>query len=87
MTTEQKRAYEIYAASALQALISKLPLHDTEGEFSKKYTQEELESVKRELTRSAHGYAWYMVVHQQEFTDSLGGLNKHEDLEVPQRKG
>lgn len=61
------KTYDYYAAAALQALIAKSPMIDTEGEHGLKVTPEELQKIKEELCMAAHSYAAWMVKTREEF--------------------
>lgn len=72
MKDNLETAYDMYASHALQALISKLPLLDRDGEFSEgTQTQEQVDSLKNDIARSAHGYAWFMIKNRAEFIDAF----------------
>lgn len=63
--------YDLYAASALQALIAKLPIQDREGEFSKPKSQDEINSIRKEIAISAHRYAVLMMELRNEYISIL----------------
>lgn len=64
--------YDQYAAAALSALITKLPLLDRDGEIGgKPMPQDELDAWKSEIARSAHGYAMFMVEERTKFVGYL----------------
>ena len=73
MTKEQ--IYDTYAASALQALIAKMPLLDNEGELGKKVSDEEMQEIKKGICASAHSYAAWMMQTRQEFVDYCVSIN------------
>jgi hypothetical protein len=73
---EMEKSYDMYASAALQALISKLPLIDRDGEFSEKASQESIINVKKEIARSAHDYAVFMIESRKEFVDYLNALKQ-----------
>lgn len=56
---------DYFAAKAMQALISKLPLHDRDGEFSKQYTQEEIDKIQADVCWSSYGYAEKMLKERE----------------------
>ncbi|WP_298845700.1 hypothetical protein [uncultured Clostridium sp.] len=63
--------YDNYASMALQALISKTPLLDNKGEIGIKKTDDEMQEIKKELCRTAHSYASWMIQTRKEFSDYL----------------
>lgn len=58
----RKELLHHYASAALQALITKFPLLDREGEYSKPITEKELQKIKIEIVESAYEYAQLMVL-------------------------
>jgi hypothetical protein len=72
MTGKEKvKLFDAFAASALQALIAKTPLLDNTGEFGMKKTDEEMQNMKKELCRTAHSYAAWMIQTRDEFVDYI----------------
>lgn len=71
MTQIEQYAYDNYAAAALQALIAKFPIIDRDGEHSADMKQEDLDALKNDVARSAHGYAFFMMQSRKEFIDAL----------------
>jgi hypothetical protein len=67
----ENKIYDNYAAAALQALIAKTPMLDTKGEIGKTVSAEELNEIKKELCRSAHSYAAWMIQTREEFATHL----------------
>lgn len=63
--------YDNYAAAALQALIAKSPMIDKQGEIGENKSEEEMQEIKKELCRTAHAYAAWMMQTRQEFVDYL----------------
>ena len=63
--------YDNYAAAALQALVSKSPLLDNKGEIGEKKSEDEMQEIKKELCRTAHAYAAWMMQTRQEYVDYL----------------
>lgn len=68
---EWEAIYDQYAAAALQALISKIPLADRDGEFSKEVPQEDVRKLQQDVVNAAHWYATHMICQRQEFIDYL----------------
>lgn len=52
---------DYFAAKAMQSIISKLPLVDREGEFSKNYNQEDICKIHSDVSISAYCYADAML--------------------------
>lgn len=73
---EQRKIYHQYAASALQALIAKTPLFDSNGknEIGEKISKEELSNFKKEIAESAHEYACWMMQTESEFLEYVDKL-------------
>jgi hypothetical protein len=67
--------YDNYAAAALQALVSKSPLLDKKGEIGEKKSEEEMQEIKKELCRTAHAYAAWMMQTRQEYVDYLKSID------------
>ncbi len=67
--------YDNYAAAALQALIAKSPMIDKQGELGEKKSEEEMQEIKKELCRTAHAYATWMIQTRPEFVDYLKTIN------------
>lgn len=67
----EKSNYDNYAAVALQALIAKTPLIDSTGDLGNKFSEEEMQEIKKELCRTAHAYAAWMMQTRDEFVDYL----------------
>ena len=63
--------YDNYAAAALQALVSKSPLLDNKGEIGEKKSEDEMQEMKKEIARTAHAYAAWMMQTRQEYVDYL----------------
>lgn len=53
----REQRFDIFAAAALQALIAKLPMLDTDGEKGKPISEDELSETMKQISRSAYGYA------------------------------
>jgi len=77
MTKEEIKTYDNYAGQALNALISKLPLIDRDGELSKGMSQEDLNQIQVEMCESAHAYAYFMMN-----TRSQSLLNTTNELKI-----
>lgn len=58
-TEKQRRDY--FAGLSLQALISKMPMLDQKSEFGKQMEEQEMQSVKNDLAKSAWAYADWML--------------------------
>jgi len=69
-----KKRYDYYAAAALQALIAKTPLIDSKSELGTKASEDEMQEMKKEIARTAHAYAAWMMKTRKEFTDYLKGI-------------
>lgn len=52
---------DYFAAKAMHSLIAKLPLQDRDGEFSKPYSQENINKVQQQICESAYYYADAML--------------------------
>ena len=74
MTNEQ--IYDQYAAAALQALVAKTPLFDTKGVLGEKKNDEEMQDIKKELCRTAHAYAAWMMQTRKEFIDYCNSIDE-----------
>ena len=59
---QQQNLLDLFAASALQALISKMPFYDVNGEYGTRTPQEELTKIKKGVTETAYEYASYMLI-------------------------
>lgn len=59
---EQEDLRDGFAAHALEALISKAPLFDREGEHGVRASPESMHEVRREMAISAYDYAEQMLV-------------------------
>lgn len=64
-----------FAGQALQALISKMPFYDANGEYGEKVSQDELTVIKEGLAATAYEYASYMLIKRK---DSLKWIEKNE---------
>lgn len=67
--------YDNYAAAALQALIAKSPMFDTSGAIGEKKSDDEMHNFKKELCRSAHSYATWMMITRGEHADYLKSID------------
>ncbi len=54
------------ATAAMQALIAKLPAFDQEGEHGREVSHEEKLEIRREIAKSAYGYAHCMSEERKE---------------------
>jgi len=72
MTKEQ--IYDTYAAAALQALVAKSPMLDNKGELGEKKDNDEMQDIKKELCRTAHAYAAWMMQTRQEYIDYCNSI-------------
>ena len=52
---------DYFAAKAMQALITKLPLLDKEGQYSEKAQTDEIDAVRKGVAESAYNYANEML--------------------------
>ncbi|MGI9582634.1 hypothetical protein ACR1PO_15670 [Chryseobacterium sp. RRHN12] len=66
-----------FAGQALQALISKMPFYDVNGEYGEKLTQDELTVIKEGIAATAYEYASYMLIKRK---DSLKWIDKNESF-------
>jgi hypothetical protein len=57
-------AHQYYAGLAMQALISKIPLHDAEGQHGIKCTRDDTARMYQDVADSAHRYARAMVINE-----------------------
>ncbi len=55
-----------FAASALNALITKMPFLDKEGKIGEKVGEDELLQIKKNLAKSAYEYASWMLIAREE---------------------
>lgn len=56
---------DYFAAKAMQAIISKMPLFDSEGEFGKKSTKPENKKINSDVAESAYYYADAMIAERE----------------------
>lgn len=56
-----------FASAALTALIAKMPFYDSNGEYGKEINIDELQAIKKQLTRVAYEYAGWMMGAREEF--------------------
>ncbi|WP_312388721.1 hypothetical protein [Chryseobacterium sp.] len=81
-----KRLLDDFAGKALQALITKAPFFDAKGEFGQKIESEKLnEVVINEMTKSAYGYASWMMINREEYIEWLKGSPKYSIQDVEKR--
>lgn len=62
-----ENTFDMYASAALQALISKSPFLDKEGEHGKQLDDTQMHQFKIDISRSALEYASVMCSQRDEF--------------------
>jgi hypothetical protein len=67
--TKQIETKDYFAALALQALITKFPLLDSEKEFGEGKSEDEINAVKKELCEAAYNYAWHMMTARESMAE------------------
>lgn len=71
-----------FAGLAMQAMISKLPMYDTNGDFGKEIKPEELAVIKEHIALSAYEYAEWMLVARKyavEWVNNQGLETQHSN--------
>lgn len=68
---EREGMLDMFACMVLQSLISKSPFYDTEGEFGKKVSSDDLTAIKKGIAATAYEYAAYMMLERENQIDWL----------------
>lgn len=58
---EQKGRRDMFAAMAMQGLISKLPVVDFKGQYGEALAAQECDNFKKDVAESARGYAYALI--------------------------
>ena len=66
MNKTKQDKLDMFAAAALQALISKMPLYDVKGKYGKEVTEEEIQMIKETITLTAYEYAEWMMTARED---------------------
>ena len=83
----ENERFNLFCSTALNALISKIPLQDQKGEIGKHITDDDMVQLKKDICHSAYMYAKFMVDCIEEnkrnyisenYTISYNKLNKEE---------
>jgi len=77
MSNKKQDLLDQFAMSALTALIAKMPFYDSKAEHGKSINEDELQTIKKELTESAYGYAVWMMIAREEYKK---WLKQNEDI-------
>lgn len=73
---ESEKLFDQFAGLAMQAMISKRPFYDAQGEFGKGLKQDHLTEIKKNIALAAYEYASYMLIAR---TEKLEWLKENEE--------
>ncbi|MCB0796809.1 MAG: hypothetical protein KDB85_04225 [Chitinophagales bacterium] len=77
MTKTKQELLDQFATAALTALISKMPLYDSNGKYGEPIDDQELQTIKKDMTATAYEYAGWMMIARE---DSKKWLKENEEF-------